>query len=56
MSWEELLERSKEIEARSTAERIRFLAAVQQQLTSEIVDVLQIAADGVEGEQEETEK
>ena len=52
MSWDELLERAREIEARSTAERIRFLAAVQRQLTDEIVDVLNIAADGMEGQDE----
>lgn len=37
----------------SEADRIRLLAVRLAALTAEIVDVLNIAADGVEGEEEE---
>jgi hypothetical protein len=40
----------------SEADRIRLLAAKLAALTAEIVDVLNIAADGIEGEGEEDDE
>jgi hypothetical protein len=52
-AWEVLIDRIRDSANRPTADQLRVLAAVHEQVCSEVLDVLNIAADGIEESEKE---